>query len=674
MVIIFLSMLNINTLNKVVFPKSIAWGDDSTIFYTSYLNSYIFKYEITNKSVSLILNQPGYNSNLSISPNGKFLVFTNTVLQSSIRIFVYNFKNKKINILSPGFLVRFAGYFSFTPDSKYICFSLRNPAGSINIYKASIDENGKPIGLEPITLNSYSDYSPICFKDTMIYASDKSGNYDIFVSVKGNEFQITHTPVNETYLSISPDRKWILFIRGQGVSGNLFIKDFNGNEYQITSTPTQKVMPIWSPVGDKIAFLERKRGEWKVKIITSDFIAHHPETVACPNCGFKNKWEYNFCVNCGKPLKDAKTTMEKHIVSETVDSFVKALVPGPVVVEKEGEIKNPHIPVKPNEIVQTPEKKKIVSVKRIVTGDITTTFVAKEKPPAPQKKIEKKAPPSLSVKPIIKKPKRKRKPLHLKRIDPTILFTVPKPNIIPSLAVILSGGTAFATQEEGFSPLGTFSVGLGDIAQVEMSTTGVINNLLKGSSVIPTIAFQMSFSEILKSKGKLSKDAYDLSIGLRGSWWNTIRSNSHYYSTRIAHLYAVFGKKIIPSLNIYGGVAIADTRIKTDVTTTEVVNNPHLFFFGAELKMGKQTNLMLEFSQLSGYNYNDSGRETRNDLVKGWWISLGSRVFLAPWIVLNMGGRFDSMAGEFQGIADTKLWFGTNIIIPTMDIIDYYAQ
>ncbi len=667
-------MLNISTLNNVIFPRSIAWGDDSTIFYTSYLNSYIFKYKIKSKSISPILNQPGYNSNLSISPNGKFLVFTNVILQSSTRILIYNFKEKKIHILTPGFLVKFAGYFSFTPDNKHIYFSLRGPSGNINIYKAHIDENGKPLGLESITLTSYSEYSPICFKDTMIYASNKSGNYDIFVSVKGKEFQITHTPANETYLSISPDRKWILFVRSQGALGNLFIKDFNGNEYKITSTPTQKIMPIWSPAGDKIAFLERKAGKWKVRIITSNFIAHHPETLVCPNCGFKNKWEYNFCISCGKPLKDAKATIEKHLVSESVDSLVKALVPGPLVVEKKTEISKSLVPEKSPEIMQ-PQKKKeempLSEKKRETTKIISPT---KKIPTTPQKKIEKKAPPPLPVKPIIKKPKRKRRPLHLKRIDPAILFTVPKPNIIPSLAVILSGGTAFATQEEGFSPLGTFSVGLGDIAQVEMSTTGVINNLLKGSSVIPTIAFQMSFSEILKSKGKLGKDAYDLSIGLRGSWWNTTRSNNHIYSTRIAHLYVVFGKKINPSLNIYGGATIADTRIKTDVITTEVVNNPYLFFLGAELKMSKETNLMFEFSQLSGYNYNENGVETKNDLVKGWWVSLGSRVFLAPWIVLNMGGRFDSRAWNFQGIADAKLWIGTNIIIPTMDIIDYYAQ
>ena len=263
--------------------------------------------------------------------------------------------------------------------------------------------------------------------------------------------------------------------------------------------------------------------------------------------------------------------------------------------------------------------------------------------------------------------------MHLRKINPPILFTVPKPNIIPSLAIILSGGGAFATQEEGYSPLGTFNIGLGDIAQVEMSTTGVINNILKGSSAIPTIAFQMSISEILKSRGKLGKDSYDLSFGLRGSWWNTIQSHNHNYSTRIAHLYSVFGKKI-HGLNVYGGIAITDTRIKTDITTSEVVNNPVLFFTGAELKMSKETNLMFEFSQLSGYNYNEDGKETKADLVKGWWVSLGSRVFLSKWLVLNTGGRFDSMAGKFQGIADAKLWFGINFIISTPDIIDYYAQ
>jgi len=82
MILIFLSVLNINTLDKIISPKSIAWNGDSEIIYTSDLSSYILKYNINDKTISPIFTQQGYNDYLSLSPDGKFIAFTNSFLQT----------------------------------------------------------------------------------------------------------------------------------------------------------------------------------------------------------------------------------------------------------------------------------------------------------------------------------------------------------------------------------------------------------------------------------------------------------------------------------------------------------------------------------------------------------------------------------------------------------------
>ena len=85
------------------------------------------------------------------------------------------------------------------------------------------------------------------------YASDKAGNFDIWVqSVTGGDaVQVTKSPAQDTEPDWSPDGSTIVF-RSERDGGGLFVvPSLGGTERRLTSFG---VRPKWSPDGAQILF------------------------------------------------------------------------------------------------------------------------------------------------------------------------------------------------------------------------------------------------------------------------------------------------------------------------------------------------------------------------------------------------------------------------------------
>lgn len=108
--------------------------------------------------------------------------------------------------------------------------------------------------------------------------SDRHGSHwwDIYRHVintkdprEGTEKRITHN-LRGTSPDLSPDRRWLVFVKNGAGQNNLFVMDRNDNsQKQITfyTDGTQLYRPRWSPDGVCIAFTIQRRGQVDIALI-----------------------------------------------------------------------------------------------------------------------------------------------------------------------------------------------------------------------------------------------------------------------------------------------------------------------------------------------------------------------------------------------------------------------
>ncbi|MBM3325508.1 MAG: hypothetical protein FJY65_00785 [Calditrichaeota bacterium] len=107
------------------------------------------------------------------------------------------------------------------------------------------------------------------------------------------------------------------------------------------------------------------------------------------------------------------------------------------------------------------------------------------------------------------------------------LYAVPTGRMLPTGAVSLAFGGAFATQGGG-EWLGLFSVGLGGIAEFEFSTTHILSNIFSFSEPIGTTALKFRLLD-RNSAGR----GFDCSMALRSNRWSSVDISSDAYPARL---------------------------------------------------------------------------------------------------------------------------------------------
>lgn len=204
-----------------------------------------------------------------------------------------NIKKFSKNKMYPAFIVIFFAMFTFTfiesvyfssaqEENSPMKIALGNaPSISFNGEKIAYisPKNGQPelfvmdkLGREKILTNdiffeSEPSFIPSVSDNEIVYVSDVSGNRELWlINVEaGEKKQLTKSEG----LKYSPSANRygeIAYVSGFYPKFDLYVLR-NGNEERITFDKTEKFSPVWSPDGDKIAFIEREGKQYSIFVI-----------------------------------------------------------------------------------------------------------------------------------------------------------------------------------------------------------------------------------------------------------------------------------------------------------------------------------------------------------------------------------------------------------------------
>ncbi len=274
------------------------------------------------------------------------------------------------------------------------------------------------------------------------------------------------------------------------------------------------------------------------------------------------------------------------------------------------------------------------------------------------------------------------------RVDPPRLYSVPVARVLGSMDIRVMGGGAFGVATDQ-SFLGKVGIGLGNIAEVEFSTVGMVTNITRGSTVFPTSSFKL----MLIPENKWHIPA--LAVALRSSAnWQGVESDSRVlladnskfveidessgalmsisgigYHTRFTTMYGVTTLKLW-FLSLHAGVSLTDVRVKELMVSyyggwdsrsapDELQKNLIGGFAGFDIESNPQTKLMFELRTVSNYEY-DTGKK-RIDVSRAYLAIGGVRFFFSRWLSTDVGVWYQS---TFKGIADMQIKMSLNIFIP----------
>jgi hypothetical protein len=336
-------------------------------------------------------------------------------------------------------------------------------------------------------------------------------------------------------------------------------------------------------------------------------------SIRCPDCGCINEWSNDFCDNCRALLAGRKQEAQ----GKTREPEARATVNGSL-----NSLLNSEKDVKARMLRSTQEESGEEAAKEL--------------------------------------------------IDPKRLFVIPVADVLRSLEVNLGGGTSFGVKKDEARPfLGHIRLGLGGVAEVELSTLGIINELSEGSTVIPTAAFKIRFI----SEGKWRPA---VASALRSSLWHTEERDVPLmfpvkYQKRLSTLYFV-ASKTFNEVSVHAGVSISDLRIRTTTTMDDPISpsqpeidstgkeyfNKNLFgpFIGLKVQLNPKTFLMMELEQIAAYKFDESTYFLSEDDIDVEWMGIvGVRFFFVNWLSLDAGVMFRS---DYHGIGDAHIQAGLN--------------
>ncbi len=159
----------------------------------------------------------------------------------------------------------------FAPDGKSFYF-LCEEDGTLDVFKASLDQTGKPtqitnFDLHPVRYLSISENGTLCYSyNGEIYLQKEDGTptkvaIDILADDTSNEYEMVPVNGSVTEMVLSPNGKEIAF----AFRGEVFVTSIDGSmTKQITNTPEQERMISISPDGKSIAYASERNGSWNI--------------------------------------------------------------------------------------------------------------------------------------------------------------------------------------------------------------------------------------------------------------------------------------------------------------------------------------------------------------------------------------------------------------------------
>ncbi len=215
------------------------WGLNNTLYFLSSIDGAYNLYSMlitedfgkTGKPTKITNNKDESIRSFGISSDGKTIVFEK---DTNLYLMKIGSQPQKLNVQinaderldkSESKTLTYGGSdLAVSPNGKLLAFSVR---GEIFV-KENNKEKSRAIN---VSNHAFRDIEPVWMNDsTLLFTSDrKNGNFDIYMVTSADQKQknifktlkldikpITNTQVDETSLSISPDKKKVAFVRGRG--------------------------------------------------------------------------------------------------------------------------------------------------------------------------------------------------------------------------------------------------------------------------------------------------------------------------------------------------------------------------------------------------------------------------------------------------------------------------
>jgi hypothetical protein len=376
-----------------------------------------------------------------------------------------------------------------------------------------------------------------------------------------------------------------------------------------------------------------------------------PKIIQCATCKHENDWVYKFCIKCGADLTAMKETRLAELQHEHEAKLAAT---------RQRAIEDSLARVRAKEAQLAWEMK--AEPKRLEADRMT-------KEAETPKKNEKVA----MAKSQEERPKKPAVKIYEGPVDPRRLFLIPTADVLGPLEISLGGGSVIGEMREEKRPfLGRMSIGLGDVAEIEASTVGIVSGLAKGSAAIPTVAFKLKF---LPETNRFPFAG--IAGALRSSPWRSEQRNEVKFEKRVSTLYFVASKTLGP-VSMHTGLSINDLRIRTRNATGDPISpnadekdkmdrdyfNKNLFspFAGLEVKVNPRTLLMLEYESIPEYKFEEENPEVNPDKINEvWMVIAGVRYFIFDWLPLDTGVLY---RGDYHGIGDMHIQAGLNVNLP----------
>ncbi|HDP99440.1 MAG TPA: hypothetical protein ENN22_09710 [bacterium] len=269
---------------------------------------------------------------------------------------------------------------------------------------------------------------------------------------------------------------------------------------------------------------------------------------------------------------------------------------------------------------------------------------------------------------------------------PTKNFSTPIGRVLKSMEVMVSMGSSFGI-EENSGVLGRLAIGLGGVAEVELTRSSFMNELTGQQGNLPTSIFKMGLVPELFSNYWFVPN---IALQIHSTPWQssvdessrlTEKTQVSYDFSNLARmnmdnrfttLYGIIGKDF-DFLSINGGVTLTDVRVRNAYQwiydqnlnrevyhkIPEMQKNLIAPFGNVSIAANNDTQLMGELQAIPLIDYDIVSKQVQ--IKRTWRAIIGVRFFIARWLSLDTGVKYLSSA---KGIADSEVNVGLNLMLP----------
>ncbi len=261
---------------------------------------------------------------------------------------------------------------------------------------------------------------------------------------------------------------------------------------------------------------------------------------------------------------------------------------------------------------------------------------------------------------------------------PARLLSVPTASVLPELALGLTLGNSFGQQEQQ-SFLRNVSLGIGNVAELELNTGGMVGNIVAGTSRMTTWALKVQvLSEhhtipgivlSLHSSNDWDNATFD-SRTIEASNATAFREGLRWldYDMRMTTASITAGGKILDRTSLYVTAGLSDIRFRNLGVQQVAVDfryDPSVkrtsqwqAAAGVAIEINPRTRIIGEVQTIPSFNYNvTDGSLHLEHMYVG---AAGIRFALSKAFSLDSGVRYQS---NFVGLADTQVRVALNCIL-----------